>query len=200
MSMSKENQNDAAPGDYPCWAAFPTVQIVRVGSGEMKVILSVCADLGGDVETVEIWMTLDTKITTSKGKKRIDYTREAFDALGALDALPQIGAAIKANPDVRTVEIRGLFVDNKPAAMASLNVWVSNGYTNYNVQQPRTAPSVPGGLADDLLAMGPKGSAIAAPVEMFKKPAPRPAAAPKPASEPMTQEQAKALDDEPSFP
>lgn len=176
MGMNQSNANDAAPGDYDCWAASSSVQIrtIQAGknAGEVKAVVSVFADVGGTVETVEVWLTLDTRATTSKGKKRILFTADALAALGAVNALPEIGAALKADPSAASVQLTGLFgVDGKPTTLATLHVSQSGEYTNYDIWAKRKP--VAASLGDELAAFGTKGATVQAPtINPFARPAP----------------------------
>ena len=180
MAMNKNNQSDAAIGDYDCWAASNVVQIATIqggrNAGEVKAIVSLHADVGGTVELVEVWLTLDPDAETAKGKKRISFTIDAFNGIGASNALAEIGAALEADPGCSSVRLSGVLdADNKATTLATLHVSESSGYTNYDLWAKRKP--APKGLASKLTQLGQKngGKAASAGVNPF-------AAKPEPAS------------------
>lgn len=179
MGMTKDNQNDAAPGNYDCWAASNVVRIFTVTQGknvgEPKGVIQLMADVGGTVEPVEVMVTLDPKATTANGKKRIDFTIDAFNAIGAFNALAEIGAAIEADAACSSVALSGVLSPEGTAlVLATLNVTQPGQYTNYNLWAKRKP--VAAGLGAQLAALGQKngGKAASAGVNPF---AARPAAA-----------------------
>ena len=157
MGMTQNNNNDAAPGDYDCWLASDMAQIKTIekgkNAGEVKAVVALFADVGGTVERVDVWLTLDPEATTSKGKHRIDFTVDAFAALGAVNALSEIGAAIEADPTCTQVKLSGVFDANgKAIHLATLHVSQSGEYTNYDLWAKRKP--APKGLGAQLAALG----------------------------------------------
>lgn len=175
MGMNKNNTNDAAPGDYDTWAASNKVRIFTVSqgknTGEPKGVISLMADVGGTVEQVDVMVTLDPNSTTHTGKKRINFTIDAFAAIGAVNAMAEIGAAIEADPTCAAVELSGVFdAAGKPLVLATLHVSTSGEFTNYDLWAKRKP--VAKGLGAALAALGAKNGQASVPaVNPFSKPA-----------------------------
>ena len=145
--------SNIGPGRYDCWANSNKVRRVLV-KGERKVVVEVTADAGGQPEVAEGWSTLDTKLVTASGKKRISFTIDGLIGLGAVDPMRDIGLAVKADPDVQEIEVEGL-----GSKIAQLVAKESGQFVNLDVYPKREPTSTAEGAAEaeELLALSTAG-------------------------------------------
>lgn len=175
MGMNKNNTNDLPVADYECLAASDVVQIATIqagkNAGEVKAVVQLHANVGGVAELVEVWLTLDPTLTTSTGKKRINFTIDSLAGIGAVNAMTEIGAALEADPGCSSVRLSGIMgADGKPTTLATLHVSENNAHTNYDLWAKRKP--APKGLGAQLAKLGAKagGKPVSAAANPFAQP------------------------------
>lgn len=145
MATQRNDKIDDLSGNYDCWAASPTCQHVQNTDGERKLIVTVCADLGnGQTRLVDVWLTLDPRLTTDKGKKRIEFTWNSLRGLGATDPAGDVHAALSADRGAPEITINGITGEGAQIATLAITRGATRNFANL---YPKRTP-----VADDFLS------------------------------------------------
>ena len=181
-------------GRFQCYATAAQLRF-----HELKIIVPLKIDAGGEMIEVDEFWTVDGSLVTSGGKKRAAFTIEALEQLGATDPVNEILSALEENK--ASVTLSGL----ESPKWVECVVSHSNGYANVSIYKPKAtadAASVKKATAGlRSLGGGKKGPDPFAPPPGRGTPIAPPARQPPPANDPsvthLSPEQAKAIDDIP---
>ena len=179
-------------GRFQCYITAATLRF-----HELKIIVPLKIDAGGEMIEVDEFWTVDGSLVTSGGKKRAAFTIEALEQLGATDPVNEILGALEENK--ASVTLSGL----ESPKWVECVVSHSNGYANVSIYKPKAtadAASVKKATAG-LRSLGgaKKGPDPFAPPPGRGTPIAPPARREPPRNE-ITPEEAAAMAEEPGFP
>ena len=179
-------------GRFQCYIAAANLRFF-----ELKIIVPLKIEVGGEIIEIDEFMTVDGTLTTSGGKKRAAFTMEALEVLGAADPVNEIMAALENG--ATSVQLSGL---DQPKWVECV-VTHSNGYANVSIYKPKAtadAASVKKATAGlRSLGGGKKGPDPFAPPPNRGTPIAPPARREAPKND-ITPEEAAAMAEEPGFP